>query len=123
MQCPENSAAGGLAPEEVLSFVDRELGGLFGPLDSEAGIYNALGDLAIQIREQICARSIDAEALRAVSTVLDEMGRSENPEVNNLLVVGVLEILADRPEVVAVMRGCLSGSAAALFEKTLVGWR
>lgn len=119
MRYPENSTAGALAPEDVLSFVERELGELFDPFDSEFGIYSALGDLAIQLRERISARSIDASALRSVAKVFNELGASDNSEVQNLLVVGVLEILTDRPEVVYAMRQCLSGNAAVLFEKTL----
>ena len=54
--------------------------------------------------------------------LLNEMGSSPDAEVANLAVVNVFELLTDHPETITAARAHLSGSALALFERTVGIW-
>lgn len=111
-----------LKSEEVLSFLRFELVNFDSVVDVDDGIYDALGDFAIYLRNAIAEESLSEEYLRKAFEVLNTMGASKDLEVHNLLVVGILEILADEDQVVIVVKDGLVGYAAELFENVLKGW-
>jgi len=111
-----------LKPEEVLYFLRTELVNFDSVVDIDDGVYDALGDFAIYLRNAIAKETLSEEYLRKAFEVMNTMGASKDLQVHNLLVVGILEILADEDQVVIVVRDGLVGYAAELFEKVLKGW-
>src|SRR4030066_219645 len=86
------------------------------------GPYSILGDFAIYLRDGIKKDEIQKDELDRAFNFLNEMGASDDIEVQNQLVVGVLEIMADTDESVSVAKQNLKGKALELFERTLSGW-
>lgn len=111
-----------LKPEGVLSFVRSEFVNFDSIVAIDDGIYNAFGDFAIYLRNEIVEKSLSGKELQKAFKVMNTMGASKELEVQNLLVVGILEILSDEDRVVAIVRGGLVGNAADLFQKVLIGW-
>nr|VFJ66236.1 MAG: hypothetical protein BECKFW1821C_GA0114237_10096 [Candidatus Kentron sp. FW] len=64
----------------------------------------------------------DYTSIDDASGFLNAMGDSDNLEVQNQLVVGVLEVLADTSKSLAAANNHLEGRALALFERTVSGW-
>ncbi len=88
-------------------------------IDFNEGSYSILGDLAIYLRNGITNNNIPASEKEKIFQFLNEMGNSDDTETENLLVVGVLEILTDYPESIEAARMYLQDRALVLFEKTL----
>lgn len=122
MHYQDNDVKADLKPEEVLSFLRAEFINFNSIVNIDDGVYDALGDFAIYLRNAIAKKSLSEEYLRKAFEVMNTMGASKDLEVHNLLVVGILEILADEDQVVIVVRNGLVGYAAELFERVLKGW-
>jgi len=128
MHYQDNDLKTDLKPEEVLSFVRTEFADFDRiididiDIDIDNGMYDTLGDFAIYLRNGISEKSLSEENLKKAFKVMNTMGASKELEVQNLLVVGILEILTDEGQVVSVVKEGLTGSAAELFERVLIGW-
>lgn len=111
-----------LKSETVISALLEECPRFAKLVDVEEGPYSILGDLAIYLRDGIASNSLQEEELSKAFVFLNDMGASDDPEIQNQLVVGVLEILADTDESVAEAKSKLEGQALELFVRTLSGW-
>ncbi len=111
-----------LTPETVISALLVECPGFEKIADIEEGSYSILGDFAIYLRDGIASNTLPAGELDKAFAFLNAMGVSDDLEVQNQLVVGVLEILADTDESCALAKRKLEGNASALFTRTLSGW-
>ena len=109
-------------PEETISCLQSALPDIVKDLDFEEGPYVILSELAIALRDGITDEQFSEDELNAIFIFLNRLGASENTEVQNQLVVGVLEILTDSPETVDVCKQRLIGPALPLFERTQSGW-
>lgn len=69
------------------------------------------GDFGIYIRDLIESKKYTTKALHEIFDFLNEMGQSESEEVQNLLTVGVLEILTDSAKAMEVANQQLYGEA------------
>lgn len=111
-----------LKPETVISVLLVEFPGFAKLADIEERSYSILGDFAIYLRDGITSNTLQAEELDKAFVFLNEMGATDDLEVQNQLVAGVLEILADTDESLAVTKRKLEGQALELFIRTLSGW-
>ena len=111
-----------LKPETVISTLLVEYPDFAKSVDIGEGPYSILGDFAIYLRDGIKKDTMQTDELDRVFNFLNEMGASNDLEVQNQLVVGVLEILADTDESVSLAKRSLKGKALELFERTLSGW-
>lgn len=125
MPYQEHESKPNLKPGDVLPFLKREIPGFTDiPLiDLNEGIYVILGDFAIYLRDGIVDGSFSDEELSRFFCALNTLGSSDDVEVHNQLVVGVLEILSDYATTVAVANARLDGRAAEMFNRVLRGWR
>lgn len=110
-------------PSETIPLLKIALPDMVDDLDFDEGPYVVLGDLAILLRDQINLGRYSESELNAIFEFLNRLGLSENTEVQNQLVVGVLEILTDSTECIKICRQRLKGSALQLFERTINGWQ
>ncbi|MEP4151333.1 MAG: hypothetical protein ABJL73_08510 [Lentilitoribacter sp.] len=111
-----------LKPEDVLPFIRSEFEDFDSIVDLDDGIYGGLGDFAIYLRNEMNGESLSEEKCQKAFKIMNAMGASKDLEVQNLLVVGILEILTDKDKVVSLVRSGLNGQAAEIFEKVLNGW-
>lgn len=109
-------------PDKTISCLQEALPNIAKKLDFDEGPYMVLGELAIILRDGIATKQYSEDELNDIFAFLNRMGASENTEVQNQLVVGVLEILTDSPDVVTLCKQRLVGPALPLFERTLNGW-
>ena len=87
-------------------------------LDLSEGPYGVAGEVALLLRDGALS---NAEA-NFVFAHLHRMAEGD-VESQNLLVVGILEVLGDTPQSIArVRRGLGAGPARPLFERVLKGW-
>lgn len=114
--------ANDLKPEDILTFMRAEFEGLDSIIDIDEGMYDALGDFAIYLRDGINKKSLSDEKFNKALKIMNTMGASNNLEVQNLLVVGIFEILTDEDDVVSSVKCGLTGPASEMFERVLVGW-
>nr|VFK48134.1 MAG: hypothetical protein BECKTC1821E_GA0114239_11033 [Candidatus Kentron sp. TC]VFK63671.1 MAG: hypothetical protein BECKTC1821F_GA0114240_11032 [Candidatus Kentron sp. TC] len=91
-------------------------------IDVYEGPYSTLGDFAIHLRDGITNATLQADEIDDAFGFLNAMGKSNNPEIQNQLVVGVLEILADTDKSISMTNSNLKDRALALFRRTLSGW-
>ena len=91
--------------------------GLGAYLNLSEGEYRVLGELGVLLRDRRLEPAIES----AVYRHLNRMGDGDI-EAQNLLVVGVLEILCDSPEGIAAARQALNGNALQWFEHTMQAW-
>jgi len=122
MHCQDNDMNEHLKPEKVIPFIRSEFPCFDNIADMDEGIYSALGDFAIYLRNGISNKTLTDSDLRKAFKVLNKMGRAEDLEVKNLLVVGIFEILTDNDEVTEVVKCSLEGESGELFERVLAGW-
>jgi hypothetical protein len=80
--------------------------------------YGAFGSFAISIRDRIRASGIDDRALAAF-TLINEMAEVRDDDVENLIVVGFLEVLCDEPTAREAAQAHLTGRAKALLDDYL----
>lgn len=73
--------------------------------------YMLFGDFGIYIRDLIDRGGYDENELDKIFQFLNEMGNSSNEEVQNLLTVGVLEILTDSNTATMLAQKNLKGTA------------
>lgn len=85
MHYQDNDLKTDLRPEEVLSFLRAEFVNFDSIVDIDDGIYDALGDFAIYVRNGISEKSLSEENLRKAFKVMNTMGASKELEVQNLL--------------------------------------
>lgn len=81
--------------------------------------YDVFGSFSIYLRDRIMSGNIEDELLERSFDFLNVMSRSKDDEVVNLLVVGVLEILADNDKCVKIANKYLSQDAKRLLEQVL----
>ena len=110
-------------PSETISLLKVALPNIADDLDFDEGPYVVLGDLAILLRDGINLGRYSESELNAIFEFLNRLGFSENTEVQNQLVVGILEILTDSPECITICRQLLEGPALQLFERMTNGWQ
>ena len=87
-------------------------------IDWDEGPYSVLGDFAIYLRDDLA----NEKELDDAFDFLNTMGASDDAEVQNQLVVGVLEILADTDNSIAMAKEKLKDHSLELFNRTLSGW-
>jgi len=73
--------------------------------------YDIFGDFGIYIRNKIDSNSISEIDLVRIFNFLNEMGESEDDKVQNLLTVGVLEILTDSQTAMKIAKQHLKNKA------------
>ena len=122
MRSQVSSLKSDLKPEDVLAFVQTEIPNFNDIVDLDEGLYSILGDFAIYLRDGIDKGTTSKLDLKAAFRIMNVMGASEDLEVQNLLVVGIFEILTDVDEVIEVVKQGLEGKAAQLFDRVLAGW-
>ena len=83
--------------------------------------YDAFGTFALFLCREIRAGTTE-EVLDRSFGLLNEMALSNDTEELNLLVVGVLEIIADDPQCIGVAERRLNTPGAALLKRVLEGW-
>ena len=105
-------------PESIISKLAEKCPWFSDSIDLDEGPYSVLGDFAIYLRDNI----VDEEELNDAFDFLNQMGASDDTEIQNQLVVGVLEILADTDSSVLVAKKRLIGRSLELFNRTLSGW-
>ncbi len=121
MHCQDSNL--NLKPYDLLLFIQKTIPDFNKIADTDDGIYNALGDFAIYLRDSLDEKSISESDLKNAFQVMNMMGSAEDLEVQNLLVVGILEILTDKDNVVEIVKKHLEGNASQLFEMVLEGWK
>jgi hypothetical protein len=79
-----------------------------------------VGDLGIVLRDRISKYGLTDPVAREVLELVGEMLNGNNdPELQNLLQVGIFEPLCDRSETVSFALALLTGDSRTLFLKTL----
>lgn len=73
--------------------------------------YMLFGDFGIYIRDLIDCGNYNENEIDKIFEFLNEMGKSSDEEVQNLLTVGVLEIVTDSNKAVLLAREKLKGTA------------
>lgn len=111
-----------LEPDGVVSMLSKKCPSFTEFIDLEEGPYSVLGDFAIHLRDGITNDTLSVDEVDNAFRFLNTMGDSDNSEIQNQLVVGVLEILADTGKSCSVANLKLRGRALALFERTRSGW-
>jgi hypothetical protein len=111
-----------LRPEETIDTLVDRFPAFAQSVDLEEGPYSVLSDFAIYIRDNIESDSFASADLENVFEFLNQLGSSENREVQNQLVVGILEILTDTDKCTEMARQKLRGQALGFFERVLIGW-
>jgi hypothetical protein len=86
-------------------------------LDLSEGVYYIMNQVACCLRDKLLCE----ETEKCAFGYLNEMGDGDE-DTQNVLVVGVLEILGDTPESIARSMVHLKGSARLLFDRVLKGW-
>ena len=109
-------------PEQTVARLVEALPNFTECIDLEEGPYIVLGEFAILLRDGIDSGELSAKQQKEVFDFLNIFGMSDNPEIQNQLVVGIFEILADTQKTAAVCRTRLSGPSLVLFERALAGW-
>ncbi len=108
-----------MKPEDVIPELFSTFPELSHFLDKDEGTYCILGDFGLYLRDGITENTIDNNALNKAFDFLNALGKSDDPEVQNLLGVGVLEILTDRNKTIQVSKKMLKGQALEIFNKTI----
>lgn len=84
----------------------------------DEGIYSGLGELAIKINYLISNNFMTPNQSELFFGLVNEMAESEDPEIDNLLVVGIFENSSDIPETGPVFEANLNQNAMMRFEET-----
>lgn len=86
--------------------------------EREDSPYLVFGDFGLFLLQALDEDGISTNEnwLRPSFQVIDEMLTSADPEVANLIQVGVLEVLADHPEALRLVKINLSGPGQEKFE-------
>lgn len=77
--------------------------------------YMLFGDFGIYIRDFIEDNEYSDVELNEIFSFLNEMGKSDDEQVHNLLTVGVLEIIMDSKKATEIARQHLKGEALEDF--------
>lgn len=84
--------------------------------------YLVFGDFGLFLLQQLDNREIsrtDFKWLRPSFALIDEMLTSDDPELVNLIQVGVLEVLSDRPYTIGLVKNYLSAFGQQRLEEWL----
>lgn len=84
--------------------------------------YSVFGDFAIYLQDGLEKNDVSQITLDKAKRFMNSMANSENVEINNLLVVGILEILTDKKISVDWVKSNLNEKACAYFERVMKGW-
>lgn len=109
-------------PDEITSALFQKFPEFAKSIDLKEDPYSALNNFAIYLRDGIVTNAVGGDELNCAFDFLNSMGVSNNLEVQNLLVVGVLEILADTDESTRIAKQKLKNYALESFERVLSGW-
>ena len=112
-----------LKQEDVLPLIRAEFSCFDNTVDMDNGVYDVLGDFAIHLRDRMTEKSLSECDTQKAFKIMNMMGASKDLEVQNLLVVGIFEILTDENATITAMQKGLKGTAAELFHRTLIGWK
>lgn len=115
----EKGGDGVLVPDTVIADLLKACPELADHLDPSEGSYYNLGVAAVLLSEGRLAPA-DQDLVFAH---LNRIGSSGDKALENLLVVGVLEILADTDASIERARSKLDGAALMLFERVIKGWK
>jgi hypothetical protein len=112
------SSSGQLHSDPAVCALLSECPFLVDRVDLSEGSYYITGQVALLLQKAALSNS----EMDRVLAHLNKMATGDD-ESQNLLVVGILEILADTEESIARTRLKLGGgSARLLFERVLIGW-
>jgi hypothetical protein len=81
--------------------------------------YLIFGDFGLFLLRQLGDKSTNSanqDWLRPSVELIDEMLTSENPEIENLIQVGVLEVLGDQPDAISLVKQYLSAAGKEKIE-------
>ena len=78
--------------------------------------YDVFGTFALMLQEKILAKDLDDTVLRSAFLFLERMAISEDLNVQNLLVVGVLEVMVDS-EALDLAANCVGEHTKTLLAK------
>ncbi len=117
-----NESYNEMKPDGVIRDLLQEFPDFAKDVDVKQGPYTILSNFAIYLRDGIVDNTINSDELNRAFDFLNNMGASRNLEVQNLLVVGVLEILADTDESTSIAKQKLKNYALESFERVLSGW-
>jgi len=93
----------------------------WGEIDRELP-YVAFGDFALFLCEQARSGNENRGLLTRAFDVVNTMADSDDPEVLNLLVVAMLEVIADDEQGAEMARRWLNASGVALLGRVESGW-
>jgi hypothetical protein len=85
-------------------------------VDTEEGTFYILGRFGSYLRDGITNDTIQVDELNHAFDFLNQMAVSDDPRVQNQLIVGVLEILTDDPKVAEIAKKKLKNKALEFFE-------
>lgn len=90
--------------------------------DFDDGVYCVLGSFGIYLCEECSKIFVNKEVLTKAFDILNAMGESDDIEIQNQLIVGVLEMLIDTKLSIHVARENLKGNSLEFFERVIRGW-
>lgn len=79
--------------------------------------YLVFGDFGLFLVQHLKGSSARAKWFQSAFQLINEMITSPDPQIANLIHVGVLEVLSDHPEAFMLAKGYLSPSAQSEVEK------
>jgi hypothetical protein len=85
--------------------------------------YNVIGDFTLDFQDNFMASKLSSVEIDNVFDFLNQMGNSQDIEVQNIFVVEVLEIFSDYEETIEIARKKLNDNGKQMLEKTLKGWK
>jgi len=84
--------------------------------------YILFGSLALLVNDQIRANKQDCTVLVKAIELIEEMASIDDGEVNDLLMVGFLEVFADEKKSIDYARVYMSAKINEYLEKILQSW-
>ncbi len=92
------------------------------PNDPEEGVYSNAGLFATKLREGIVDRTLSEQQTDRIFSALNNVGTSDDIDIQNQLAVGILEILLDEPASILTARQKLEGRSLEIFEEMKTFW-
>lgn len=84
--------------------------------------YVVFGRLATFLNDLIPKVSLSDPIVQAAFQLLNEMGNSQDRDIENLAAIGTFEVLTDSPPSIRAARQLLYGRAIDLFEEMIRIW-
>lgn len=86
-------------------------------------VYMVVGDLVIYFRDKVLESKVTPSEIDQFFDFLNQMANSNDTEVENILVVGMLEMLIDYPETINLAGENLNSRGKELLEMTINWWK